>query len=574
MDARKEYERWLHSDKLTEYERQELTRLGKKDSEIHERFGRQLAFGTGGLRGVMGLGLNRMNVYTVRRVSHALGCWVKEQGGQLVVIGYDCRHQSREFAIETACTLAALGLRAEVAPELCPTPELSYSVRRRKAAAGVMITASHNPPEYNGYKVYGPDGGQVLPEIAAQIVKFLSEPEDIFQLPVLSEEIARKQDKLSEIPSEVRQSFVETVVHNVQSALVSQEQRRRLTVLYTPLHGTGRVPVMEAMKLAGYSKFQVFAPQAHPDPDFSTVQSPNPEEAEALSMAIQAAGDLQADIVLGTDPDADRVGIAVRTSDGQYELMTGNQVGALLADFLVRSKRYSGELASNSILFKTIVTANLGAQIASHHGVAVEETLTGFKFIGGKITEYERSGQYKFLLGYEESYGYLLSDMVRDKDAVQAVLGICEMAAYHLQKGHTLHDALEELYKEFGYSHEFLLNFHLEGEDGQERMIERIDELRKTQLHIPNMQLVRVEDYEKGVASMFDESLQKVGQESLSLPKSDVLKFMYRDGSWMAVRPSGTEPKLKAYVSATGENALQAAEKAERMRKVIEDRMQ
>jgi phosphoglucomutase len=574
MDAAKEYRRWLEHPGHSEQDARELQMLASRPEEIEERFGRELEFGTGGMRGILGAGLNRMNVPMVRRVSHALAKYVQENGGHLIVIGYDCRRMSRRFAEEAALAMAAVGIRASVSPVLCPTPELSFAVRHLKAGAGVMITASHNPPEYNGYKVYGADGGQMLPEAVRAVSRYLPALEDIFSIPTLGAKEAEDSNMVVATAPEVRTAYLEAVLREAKMGVVQPADRQQLEVLYTPLHGTGAVPVREVLQLAGYTRASVFGPQAEADADFSTVESPNPEEAEALSMAMEAAATAGVDVVLGTDPDADRVGIAVLEAPMQYRLLSGNQVGALLVDFVLRARQSAGTMPNDGVVFKTIVTSDLGARIAKRHGVRVEDTLTGFKYIGARIRECEESGTGTFLFGYEESYGYLLSDIVRDKDAVQSVLAICEMAACYKAEGKSLLTALDALQREYGYSAERMLNVTLPGEDGIRRMQRCMASLRTEAVEVPGISLARFEDYLSQEAKNYGEGGSEVGSEPLTLPKADVLKWIYEDESWIAIRPSGTEPKLKVYVSARATSEPQADSKAERMRRAIETRIQ
>ncbi|QQE78136.1 phospho-sugar mutase [Alicyclobacillus sp. SO9] len=545
------YQQWLREPSLDEGLRKQLEEL-HDEQEIEDRFFRDLEFGTGGLRGVLGAGTNRMNIYTVRKATLGLARYLKSQGLNVaakgVVIGYDCRHMSPEFSEDISLVLAAEGIPAYVFEHLCPTPELSFAVRSLNAAAGIMVTASHNPPEYNGYKVYGPDGGQVLPDEANRITSEIEQIENLFSISVMARKDAESAGYLRWIGTDVDSEYIETVVAEVKQKSVSPHDRDETRLVYTPLHGTGNLPVREALRQAGYKDVYVVRSQEKPDGNFSTVESPNPEEPEALRLAIEEAKKCGADVVMGTDPDADRVGVAVGDQDGSFRLLTGNQVGGLLVEFVLKSRIESGGLPTNGIVFKTIVTSELGAQVARLYNVAVEDTLTGFKYIGNRISAYERTGEYEFLFGYEESYGYLASSMVRDKDAVQIALLIAEMTAYYKSKGQTLLDALETLYERVGYFREDLVSRKMPGLNGMKKIQNILNGLRQHGIEVPGLTLDAVEDYQTS-------ERREVGTATiseLSLPKENVLKYFFSNGSWLAVRPSGTEPKIKVYIGAKG----------------------
>jgi phosphoglucomutase len=564
MNAHEEYEKWLsytsHSEDLV----QDLLTIRNLDREIEERFGRELEFGTGGMRGIIGAGLNRMNIHTVRRVSQALARYVYSHGEEArrngIVIGYDCRRKSSDFAVAAGLVMAAAGVKAYVFPYLCPTPELSFTVRHLHAAAGVMITASHNPPAYNGYKVYGADGGQLLPEAANEVRDRMVDSTELFDIPTTSLEVAQEAGLFTWVDSSIRETYVERVTSEVTFASVTKEARKALRIVYTPLHGTGSIPVHSVLKMAGYEEVYYVQEQMEPDGEFSTVKSPNPEESEALDIGIQLAKRVEADLVLGTDPDADRVGIAVRDINGEYKLFTGNQVGAILTNFVLAERQKQGNLPENGVVYKTIVTSELGREVAASYGVKTFDTLTGFKYIGEQITKGEQTGETSFLVGYEESYGYLLSPIVRDKDAVQSVLAIVEMAAFERSNGRSLIDTLEGLYQKFGWHKETLLSVTLPGADGMVQMGRIMSRLREQPLHSANQSLIAVEDYlsrERKEYVNYEENLVT----PLTLPKADVLKFFYQDGTWVAIRPSGTEPKLKAYLAVKGNDESECSSK-------------
>lgn len=545
------YRKWMDFPNLDVELQKDLASV-TDESDINDRFYKDLEFGTGGLRGIMGAGTNRMNIYTVRRATLGLARYLQSQGQDAaakgVVIGYDCRHMSREFAEEVGRVLAAVKIPAYVFEHLCPTPEVSYAVRSLKTAAGIMVTASHNPPEYNGYKVYGPDGGQVLPETAKKIIDEIEKIDDIFGIAVMDKTEAQRQGLFQFVGHTLDEAYMTAVLQAVLQTPLTTTERANLKVVYTPLHGTGNIPVRECLKRAGYGQTTVPASQEQPDGDFPTVKSPNPEEPEALRLAIEEARRCDADIVMGSDPDADRVGIAVRTTAGDYRLFTGNQVGGLLVDFLLTVQQSEGTLPSNGIVFKTIVTSELGGEAARSFGLTVENTLTGFKYIGDRIGHYEATGEHTFVFGYEESYGYLASPIVRDKDAVQICLLVAEMAAHYKAHGITLVDALENLHKKVGYFSEALVSEKLPGEDGMAKMEQMMDNLRNHGFHVDGLQLKAVEDYLLGLRRDKD-----TGTETqLTLPKENVLKYFFTNDSWLAIRPSGTEPKIKVYIGARG----------------------
>ncbi len=497
-----------------------------EEEEILSCFGSELDFGTGGLRGLMGVGTNRINRYTVRKTSAGLAMYLKERvTSPCVVIAYDSRHHSEELAEETALTLAACGVRALLFSNIAPTPQLSFAVRYLSCDAGVVITASHNPKEYNGYKVYGPDGGQAVPAMADAIRAAIEAISDLTMVMPMTKEEAMATSRFTFLDESITDAFVDAVLA-VQCHL-SQDVRDDLRLVYTPLHGAGRVPIQKALTKLGYAVVTV-PEQEMPNGDFPTVVSPNPEDSAALTLGIRLAASMGADLVLGTDPDSDRVGVAIRTATG-YSLLTGNQIGALLTDFLITQ----GKDGKNAVLVKTIVTNDLGAEIARAHGIEIRETLTGFKYIGEQMTRMEQDGSGSFFFGYEESYGYLAGTHARDKDAVVASVLLCEAAALAKAQKKTLWDRLQELYARYGFYYDALDSFEMKGLNGQETM-------RKLMVFFRNHgadrlgSVKQVLDYQHGIDG---------------LPKSNVLKFLFEDGSWLAIRPSGTEPKMKIYYS-------------------------
>lgn len=545
MDYKERYNEWLLFDDDTKQELLKIT----DEKEIEDRFYKDLAFGTGGMRGIMGAGPNRMNRYTISRATLGLANYLSDfpTPQKSVVIAYDSRNNSEDFAKCAAEVLAVKGITVYLFDKITPTPVLSFAVRHLGCIAGIVITASHNPKEYNGYKVYDENGCQLVPSLADKVIAHVQEITDYRAVPRLDFEVALQSGMIQMVGDEVLDAFLDAVK---TQALYTEPSK--LKIVYTPLHGTGNIPVRRILQ--DYS-VSVVKEQAVPDGDFSTVRSPNPEEKDALNLAIVCAKEKNADLVLGTDPDCDRVGIAVR-HNGDYVLLTGNQVGALLADFVFRFKADTRN--EKSTLVKTIVTNDLGANIGRKYGLQIVETLTGFKYIGDQINRYEKTGEKEFVMGYEESYGYLVGTHARDKDAVVASMLICEMTAYHKNNGKTLVDALEEIYKEYGYYLDALDSFVLQGIDGVQKMNAVLDALRaRGASAFPDVETVQ--DFSEGIGD---------------LPKENVLKYLFRNGSWLAVRPSGTEPKLKVYYSVRGESHEAAAEQLsalrEQMKAVVE----
>lgn len=544
---------WKNDNFFDEATRRELAALDpeKDQKEIEDRFYRDLEFGTGGLRGVMGAGTNRMNKYTVGKATAGLGKYLLDTYGpeacreRGVAIGYDTRNNSEYFSHITANVLSGMGIRVYLHDSARPTPQLSFSVKLHNALAGVVVTASHNPKEYNGYKVYDEHGCQLVPRQAKEVIAYVDAVTDYRTI-----EFNGNDDLIS--LTDDTDAFVQAVMK--QSRYQDAQAKANLHVVYTPLHGTGKVPVQQALKLDGFAQVDTVADQMVADGNFPTVVSPNPEDRRALELGIAQAKEADADIVLGTDPDSDRVGIAVKTAGG-YQLMTGNQVGALLMDFVLNHTDLSQMI--NPAVVKTVVTSELGAEIARKKGLAVFSTLTGFKFIGEKITQFEDARKvkdvyrdYEFVLGYEESYGYLAGTHARDKDAVVSSLLICEMAAAAKAQGKTLVDRMNEIYAEFGYYRDALDSFTLKGKDGLEKIASMMSKLRAGDA--PFAGTKQVYDYSVPVSAEFGFGM---------LPTSNVLKYILEDDSWIAVRPSGTEPKIKIYYSIKGADEAEAEKK-------------
>lgn len=542
MDIHEKYEYWLTFDDNTKNELESIT--DKK--EIEDRFYKDLEFGTGGLRGIMGAGANRMNKYTVGKATKGLCEYLKNEfaGEKSVVIAYDSRNNSKAFAECAAEVLCYNGIKTFLFEEIMPTPVLSFSVRYLNCNAGIVITASHNPKEYNGYKVYDKYGCQLVPQYADKVISYINNVKDIKSVKHMNLNMALSNGYLTYIGDEVLNSYISEV-----EKMAVYKEASDLKIVYTPLHGTGNIPVRKVLSDMSFD-VSVVKEQAVADGNFTTVRSPNPEEKDALNMALEQAKRANADLVIGTDPDCDRVGVGV-LHNGEYTLLTGNQTGALLVDFYLKFKKQS--LNPKSTLVKTIVTNDLGAEIARKNGLNVVETLTGFKYIGDQITKYEKTGENEFLIGYEESYGYLVGTYARDKDAVVASMLICEMSAYYKKNKMTLVDALNVLYSEYGFYLDALDSFVLKGKDGASRIKNIMSYFRANKATVfPN--ITDVKDYSTGIGD---------------LPKSNVLKFFLKGGSWIAVRPSGTEPKLKMYYSVRGIDSSTCERSLQNIRTII-----
>ncbi|MEC0225770.1 phospho-sugar mutase [Paenibacillus alba] len=543
-----EYQLWLEDPAVDAETKKELQAIRDDEKEIEDRFYKDLEFGTGGLRGVIGAGTNRINVYTVGRASQGLAQYVNGTGAASpsIVLAYDSRHMSPEFALEAALVFAGNGIKAYLFQTLHATPQLSFAVRYLGANAGVVVTASHNPPEYNGYKVYGADGGQLVPQYAEQVIAEVQSIDSFSKVKKLSQQEAEAQGLLAWLGEDVDQAYIEAVTAISQNPEVIKEISDDFRIIFTPLHGAGNVPVREVLKAVGFGQVRVVAEQEQPDAQFSTVKSPNPEEREAFTLAIAHAKEWNADIIIGTDPDADRMGAVVKDPNGEYVVLSGNQSGAIMVNYLLSSLKERGTLPTNGVVVKTIVTSEMGAVIANHYGIPTLNTLTGFKYIGEKMSQFEQNGEHTFVFGYEESYGYLAGDYARDKDAVIAAMLIAEAAAYYKKQGKTLYEVLQELYESFGYFLEKLESRTLKGKDGVEQIGRMVDAWRTNPpTEIGGTRVTALEDYAKGVDG---------------LPIENVLKFKLEDGSWFCLRPSGTEPKIKFYFAVKGSTGPAAAE--------------
>ncbi|WP_447505023.1 phospho-sugar mutase [Clostridioides difficile] len=546
MDYKNNYEMWLNSPYFDEQTKNELLSIKDDEKEIQDRFYKNLEFGTGGLRGIIGAGTNRINIYTVRRATLGVLNYIMktqgEEGKQKgIVIAHDSRYMSREFCIEVAKTLSAYGVKAYIFEELKPTPELSFAVRYLKCAMGIVITASHNPKEYNGYKVYDSDGGQICIDMANDIIAEVNKIDDYSTIKSIDFEEALSKNLITILDNEVDDEFIKAVKKQVLRQNIIDEYGKKLKIIYTPIHGTGNKPVRKVLNECGFENVMVVKEQELPDSNFSTVKYPNPEEKSVFNIAIEMAKNNGTDLIIGTDPDCDRVGIVVKDSSGEYVVLNGNQVGSLLVRYILESLVEENKLPKNNpTIIKTIVTSELGAKIAKAYNVDCLNTLTGFKFIGEKIKAFEESNDRSFIMGYEESYGYLIGTHARDKDGVVSSLMICEMAAYYSSKGMNLYEALIDTYNKFGYYKEDLKSVTLKGIDGIKKIKEMMLYFRSVKIdNVADVKVDKILDYKDGVDD---------------LPKSDVLKFLLEDGSWIAIRPSGTEPKIKFYFGANSDN--------------------
>ncbi|RCW44840.1 phospho-sugar mutase [Paenibacillus prosopidis] len=559
------YEAWLNDPIIDAATKEELRGIAGQEKEITDRFYRDLEFGTGGLRGVMGAGTNRLNAYTVGKATQGLANWLlsgatADGTRPSVVIAHDSRNHSPEFALDSALVLAGNGITTYLFSALRPTPQLSYAVRALNASSGIVITASHNPPEYNGYKAYGADGCQLIPEEAEQVITSIGQVTGFDEVKRISREEAEAQGLLRWLGEEADQQYIDTVVaQSLNADLLKDGIGEKFSVVFTPLHGTGNMPIREVLKQVGFSNVHIVPEQEQPDGYFSTVKSPNPEEREAFTLAIQLGQQVDADIIIGTDPDADRMGAVVKNNEGEYVVLTGNQSGALMVHYVLSQLKERGQLPDNGVVIKTIVTSELGADIARSYGAAVENTLTGFKYIGEKMTQYEQTGEHSFLFGYEESYGYLTGTYARDKDAIVAALLICEAAAYYSSQGKTLYDVLQELYAKFGFYLEALESRTLKGLDGVQKIAAIMNDWRQNPpVEIGGVKVESVLDYGKGHDGLRPEN---------------VLKYLLEDGSWFCLRPSGTEPKIKVYFGVKGESNDTAAAALQTLRTAVMERV-
>lgn len=560
MNWKENYETWLKNENLDAELKKELEGYQSDEAVLEDAFYTSLEFGTAGMRGIIGAGTNRMNAYTVRQATEGLALFLESKGSEFakkgVAIAYDSRHKSPEFAVEAAKTLAAHGIKAYVFEELRATPELSFAVRHFKAAAGIMITASHNPPEYNGYKVYGDDGAQLPPAEADELTSYVRSVTDLLSIKTVPEDTAKEKGLLKIVGRDVDRVYLDYLRTVTIDQDLIDRQGRNLKIIFTPLHGTGKMIGMKALKQAGFKKVSLVEEQAEADPDFSTVKSPNPEDPKAFEMAMKQAEKEDADILIATDPDADRLGMAVKTTAGHYEVLSGNQIASLMVDYILNAHTKLGTLPQGSIIIKSIVSSELPAVIADKYGVQSLDVLTGFKFIAQKIKEFEETHEHTFMFGFEESYGYLVQPFVRDKDAIQALLMVAEMAAFHKEQGDSCFDALHDLYHQHGHYREKTISITMEGMEGTKKIQSLMEALRKeSPKEFGGIKVRKAEDFKEQIRTTHS------GQETIDLPKANVLKYTLADSSWIAARPSGTEPKIKFYMSAQDDSGVVVEEK-------------
>ena len=552
MTYQENYQKWVDFADLPDYLRQDLENMDEKTKE--DAFYTNLEFGTAGMRGLIGAGTNRINIYVVRQATEGLARLIESKGGNEkergVAIAYDSRHFSPEFAFESAAVLAKHGIKSYVFESLRPTPELSFAVRHLNCFAGIMITASHNPAPFNGYKVYGEDGGQMPPHDADALTTYIRAIENPFAVEVADVEAEKASGLIEVIGEAVDAEYLKEVKDvNINPALI-EEFGKDMKIVYTPLHGTGEMLARRALAQAGFDSVQVVEAQATADPDFSTVKSPNPENQAAFALAEELGRQVGADVLVATDPDADRVGVEVLQKDGSYLNLSGNQIGAIMAKYILEAHKNAGTLPENAALCKSIVSTDLVTKIAESYGATMFNVLTGFKFIAEKIQEFEEKHNHTYMMGFEESFGYLIKPFVRDKDAIQAVLVVAELAAYYRSRGLTLADGIEEIYKEYGYYAEKTISVTLSGVDGAEQIKAIMAKFRNNAPKEWNATAITVvEDFKAQTATAADGTVT-----NLTTPPSDVLKYTLADGSWIAVRPSGTEPKIKFYIAVVGES--------------------
>lgn len=551
MSYQENYQKWVDFAELPDYLRQDLENMDEKTKE--DAFYTNLEFGTAGMRGLIGAGTNRINIYVVRQATEGLARLIESKGGNEkergVAIAYDSRHFSPEFAFESAAVLAKHGIKSYVFESLRPTPELSFAVRHLNCFAGIMVTASHNPAPFNGYKVYGEDGGQMPPHDADALTTYIRAIENPFAVEVADVETEKASGLIEVIGEAVDVEYLKEVKDvNINPTLI-EEFGKDMKIVYTPLHGTGEMLARRALAQAGFDSVQVVEAQATADPDFSTVKSPNPESQAAFALAEELGRQVGADVLVATDPDADRVGVEVLQKDGSYLNLSGNQIGAIMAKYILEAHKNAGTLPENAALCKSIVSTDLVTKIAESYGATMFNVLTGFKFIAEKIQEFEEKHNHTYMMGFEESFGYLIKPFVRDKDAIQAVLVVAELAAYYRSRGLTLADGIEEIYKEYGYYAEKTISVTLSGVDGAEQIKAIMAKFRNNAPKEWNATAITVvEDFKAQTATAADGTVT-----NLTTPPSDVLKYTLADGSWIAVRPSGTEPKIKFYIAVVGE---------------------
>ncbi len=565
------YTIWNKRPDLAPEVREDLDKIANDNEALEDAFYTPMEFGTAGMRGLIGAGINRMNIYTVRQATEGLARFMdtldEETKLRGVAISYDSRHMSQEFAFEAARVLGAHGIPSFVFESLRPTPELSFTVRHLHAYAGIMITASHNPKQYNGYKIYGEDGAQMPPKESDMITNYIREVDDLFAVEVADKDALINDNTLQVIGSEVDEVYLENAKEVTIDRELVAEEGKTMKLVFTPLHGTGGMLGEKALRQAGFEDFTMVPEQAMPDPEFPTVEHPNPEFTEAFDLAIKLGKSQKADLLVAVDPDADRLGAAVRQPDGEYELLTGNQIAALMLNYILTARKKAGNLPANGALVKSIVSSEFAAKVAADFGIETINVLTGFKFIAEQIQHFEETNEHSFMLGFEESYGYLIRPFVRDKDAIQSLVLLAEVAAFYKKQGKNLYDGLQELFEKYGYFAEKTIALTFDGIEGAQEIKDLMAKFRQElPTDFAGYKVIAAEDYQ---ASSRQDAEGNV--TTINLPKSNVLKYFLEDGTWIAVRPSGTEPKIKFYIGTQGTSEADAQAKCEKFEKVIND---
>lgn len=569
MSWEENYQTWKDNPKLAADLKAELDQLADNQEALEDAFYEPLSFGTAGMRGVLGVGINRMNIYTVRQATEGLATFMdtlddetKQRG---VAISYDSRHHSQEFAFDAARVLGAHGIPTFVFESLRPTPELSFTVRHLHTYAGIMITASHNPKQYNGYKIYGEDGAQMPPKESDMITKYIRQVKDIFGVKVADKDALIEDGTLKIIGDEVDKAYLEEVNQVTINHELVAEEGKTMKLIFTPLHGTGAMLGEKALKQAGFENFTMVPQQAEPDPEFSTVKKPNPEDSAAFDLAIELGKKEGADLLIGVDPDADRLGAAVRQPDGEYKLLTGNQIAAILLNYILTARKDAGTLPANAVAVKSIVSSEFATKVAANFNVKMINVLTGFKFIAEQIKNFEADGSHTFMFGFEESYGYLIRPFVRDKDAIQSLVMLAEVAAFYKKQGMNLYDGLQELFKKYGYFAEKTIALTFDGVEGAKEIEDLMTKFREeSPKEFAGYKVVALEDFEKSTKTNADGTV-----EEIKIPKSNVLKYLLEDGTWIAVRPSGTEPKIKFYIGTQADSQDEAFAKRQQFEDTV-----
>ena len=569
MSYRDTYQQWVDEPTLDPELKTDLKKMADDETTKEEAFAEPMAFGTAGMRGVLGAGIGRMNIYTVRQATEGLARFMDtltdETKARGVAISYDSRYMSQEFAYQSAGVLGAHGIKSYVFDQLRPTPELSFAVRHLKTYAGIMITASHNPKQYNGYKIYGPDGGQMPPEESDKITKYARSADDLFAIKALNVHELRAKDLMQPIGEDVDEAYYAEVAMVTINHDLIKTVGKNMSLVYSPLHGTGRIPAQMVLRNAGFENFRLVAKQSVADPEFATTPFPNPEFAQVFDLPIELGKKIGADVLIATDPDADRLGTAVKVGD-HYQLLTGNQIASVLLHYILEARKQAGTLPKNGAVVKSIVSTELATAIAKDYGVDMINVLTGFKFIGDQIKHFQATGEHEFLFGFEESYGYLIKPFVRDKDAIQSTVLLAEVAAYYQSQGKTLWDGVQELYKKYGYYAEKTVGVDFEGVDGPKQMANLMTKFREEQPDdFAGVKIAKVEDFLSQEAKSADGTVEK-----LTMPSSNVLKYILADGTWIAIRPSGTEPKVKFYVGTKADTDAKAQEKLDAFEKALD----